>query len=73
MLDSSDCLTGPTRSRQPSFTRLALTSSKATVMPCRDSTCASASPCQNSSRFHMVMKVPTSGSLREGLTSMSRR
>jgi hypothetical protein len=32
-----------------------------------------ASPCQNFSWFQMVMKVLASGSLWEGLTSMSRR
>ena len=42
-------------------------------MPCSESTCASASPCQNSSRFHIVMNAFTSPSRRERVTSMSRR
>src|SRR5690625_2685369 len=43
------------------------------MMPCLASTAASASPCQNSSRFHMVMNPPASSSRWEGVTSRSRR
>ena len=72
ILPSIDCLIGSSRSFQPSFIRPALTSSKSTVMPWIPSTVASASPCQNSSRFHIVMKALMSASLCDGVVSRSR-
>jgi len=68
-----DCLMGSRRSFQPSLRRVAFNWSKSTVMPCFASTAARASPCQNSSRFHIVMKAPTSASLCDGVVSRSRR
>ena len=67
------CLIGSSRSLQPSFIRVAFSWSYSTVIPCTFRTAASASPCQYSSRFHIVMNVDTSPSPWDGVTSMSRR
>jgi hypothetical protein len=67
------CLIMLTASRQPFFIRIACSSSKLISMSCMASTAASASPCQNSSMFHMVRKAVTFGSRCDGVTRMSRR